>query len=215
MKKISFYDKFHLTQAVLDGRKTMVRFVVPQRYVEKAKAYQQEYYEGALERISIEDALLNMAGAEKMISSPYKVGEVVAVVQSYKTLAKEIEQYGCLNVKPEFMKMRGWSNKMFVKAEYMPHHVRIVSMKVERLQKISEKDAMREGVIRVNETSRVLGCKPYYTFKGSKAHSVSAKVAFIGLMYRHKKREKQPYPREVPAVAYNPYLWAYEIELVD
>ena len=212
MKKISFNDKFYLTQAVLDGRKTMVRFIVSQRHIEKAKAYQQEYYEGALERISIEDALRNMAGAEKMISSPYKVGEIVAIAQRYKDapnlIKKAVHYYG------EECKA-GWNNKMFVKAEYMPHHVRITSMKVERLQKISEKDAMREGVICINETSRVLGCKPYYTFKGSKAHSVSAKVAFIGLMYRHEKREKQPYPREVPAVAYNPYLWAYEIELVD
>ena len=213
MKKIMFYDKFRLTQAVLDGRKTMVRFVVPQRYVEKAKAYQQEYYEGALERISIEDALLNMAGAEKMISSPYKVGEVVAVAQAYVDVIPIGEP--CV-INGEYMPGKpAWTNKACVKAEYMPHHVRIVSMKVERLQKISEKDAMREGVIRVNETSRVLGCKPYYTFKGSKAHSVSAKAAFIGLMYRHEKREKQPYSREVPAVVYNPYLWAYEIELVD
>ena len=212
MKKIMFYDKFRLTQAVLDGRKTMVRFVVPQRYVEKAKAYQQEYYEGALERISIEDALLNMAGAEKMISSPYKVGEVVAVAQCYRDVP-------CMCYRKAVCSgegiVHGWTNRACVKAEYMPHHVRITSLKVERLQKISEKDAMREGVIRINETSRVLGCKPYYTFKGSKAHSVSAKVAFIGLMYRHEKREKQPYPREVPTVAYNPYLWAYEIELVD
>lgn len=213
MKKISFNDKFYLTQAVLDGRKTMVRFIVSQRHIEKAKAYQQEYYEGALERISIEDALLNMAGAEKMISSPYKVGEVVAVAQTYEELVNSgflTEGAGLL-----LHMATGWKKKNFVKPELMPHHVRIVSMKVERLQKISEKDAMREGVIRVNETSRVLGCKPYYTFKGSKAHSVSAKVAFIGLMYRHEKREKDAYPRERPAVAYNPYLWAYEIELVD
>ena len=215
MKKISFNDKFYLTQAVLDGRKTMVRFIVSQRHIEKAKAYQQEYYEGALERISIEDALLNMAGAEKMISSPYKVGEIVAVAQNYCDVIKEWSKGFGKGFSFGLEDRPGMHNKVCVKAEYMPHHVRIVSMKVERLQKISNEDAMREGVVRVNETSRVLGCKPYYTFKGSKAHSVSAKVAFIGLMYRHEKREKQPYPREVPAVAYNPYLWAYEIELVD
>jgi len=214
MKKISFYDKFHLTQAVLDGHKTMVRFVVSQRHIEKAKAYQQEYYEGALERISVEDALLNMAGAEKMISSPYKVGEVVAVAQTYEELVNN--DYLTEDARMSLHRSKGWSKKNFVKPELMQHHVRIVSMKVERLQKISNKDAMREGVIRVNETSRVMGCKPYYTFKGSKGHSISAKVAFIDLMCRHeKKREKDSYPREVPAVAFNPYLWAYEIELVD
>ena len=213
MKKISFYDKFYLTQAVLDGRKTMVRFIVPQRHIEKAKAYQQEYYEGALERISIEEALLNMATAEKMIKSPYKVGEIVAVAQAYVDVVPVGEP--CV-INGEYMPGKpAWLNKACVKAEYMPHHVRIVSMKVERLQNISNHDAMREGVVRVNGTSRVLGCNPYYTFLGSKAHSVSAKVAFIGLMYRHEKREKDAYPRERPAVAYNPYLWAYEIELVD
>ena len=37
---------------------------------------------------------------------------------------------------------------MFVKADFMPHRIRITNIKVDRLQDISEEDAMREGVLK-------------------------------------------------------------------
>ena len=40
----------------------------------------------------------------------------------------------------------GWTNKMFVKADLLPHHIRITDVKVERLQSLSDDDIMREGI---------------------------------------------------------------------
>ena len=40
---------------------------------------------------------------------------------------------------------------MFVKAEWMPHRIRITNIKAERLQDISEEDAMREGVFKYDK----------------------------------------------------------------
>ncbi len=208
MKKISFNDKFYLTQAVLDGRKTMVRFIVPQRYVEKAKAYQQEYYEGALERISIEDALLNMATAEKMIKSPYQVGEIVAVAQCYRDVP-------CMYYRKAVCSgesiVYGWTNKACVKAEYMPHHVRIVSMKVERLQKISDEECMREGIyIYPYVDDQPFAISYAYNASGSR---IMPRWWFNTPRHAFKERADKEFGKL--SWRNNPLVWAYTFELVD
>lgn len=89
---------------------------------------------------------------------PYKVGEVVAIAQSYKEIYTEkIADFAKHNyhlpredAAEKFRKLHetcaGWRNKMFVKAELMPHHIQIIDVKVERLQDISDDDCSREGV---------------------------------------------------------------------
>ena len=44
--------------------------------------------------------------------------------------------------------LKGWDNKMFVKADLMPHQICITGIKVERLQDISDEDCLCEGIIR-------------------------------------------------------------------
>lgn len=83
MRKVMFNDKYHLTQAVLNGRKTMTRRIVPQCILDKVEEYRQEYYEATFEYISFEDAILNMVIGERMFwSYVFHVGEEVAVAQS-------------------------------------------------------------------------------------------------------------------------------------
>lgn len=65
MKKIMFNDRYGLTKAVLDGRKTMTRRIVPQTTIDK--------YALLEDNTIIDDAR-------------YEIGEVVAVAQSYKEL---------------------------------------------------------------------------------------------------------------------------------
>ena len=64
-----FNDRFGLTDAVLQGRKTMTRRIVGDRMTEDDI---RAYFKGYIEL------------ADK--AAPYKVGEVVAVAQSYKDL---------------------------------------------------------------------------------------------------------------------------------
>lgn len=130
MKKIMFNDKYGLTDAVLSGRKTMTRRIVS-------------------------DSTLRMARLEdRVCSSPFEecikyhsyflCDEEVAIAQSYQELSKIDEFYNCDQAKHS----PGWKNKMFVKAHLMPHRIRIKSIKVERLQDISDVDCMREGVFK-------------------------------------------------------------------
>lgn len=137
MQKIMFNDKYGLTQAVLEGRKTMTRRVVSENLLQQAEAYRHEFYNSTLDALPLEDALLEL--------SPFKIGDVVAVAQRYKDV-RDIIGDGPHDGK--FLKfMEGWNNKMFVKPKLMPHRIRITNIRVERLQDISDEDCMREGVL--------------------------------------------------------------------
>ena len=134
MKKIMFNDRFGLTDAVLQGRKTMTRRSVGDRMTDDdIRAYFKGYTELA----------------DK--AAPYKVGEVVAVAQSYKSIHKEMMNGDYGNSRYDAFRCamvagtKGWNNKMFVRADLMPHQIRITDIKVERLQDISEEDVYREG----------------------------------------------------------------------
>ena len=120
MKKIMFNDRYGLTQAVLDGRKTMTRRIVP-------------------------DGTPLGNWEETVKKSRYKVGEIVAVAQSYHALNK------AGYVAPEWLEhtcesSAGYENKMFVRAELMPYRIKITNIKVERLQDISNEDCLKEGI---------------------------------------------------------------------
>lgn len=95
----------------------------------------------------------------------YRVGEILAVAQSYHALNK------AGYVAPEWLEhtcesSAGYNNKMFVRAELMPHRIRITNIKVERLQDISNEDCLKEGI---KEKSRFPHKKSYpFYFDGGK-----------------------------------------------
>lgn len=136
MKKIMFNDRYGLTQAVIEGRKTMTRRMIsggtllPEDRIEEASICPDGF-------VSI---IAN--GGESLIEVEYryKVGEIVAVAQNYRSC-------GNYHVPKEHP---GWSNKLFVNPALMPYQIRITGIKCERLQDISEADCLKEGIF-VNE----------------------------------------------------------------
>ena len=62
-------------------------------------------------------------------------------------------------------------NKMFVRADLMPHIIEITDIKAERLQDISDEDCLREGIYRDEENGVVIGwpfgVPFFYTFTGA------------------------------------------------
>lgn len=221
MKKIMFNEKFGLQSATLNRTKRMTRRNAKYRGNKEIGFYRYRpgtlVTDGEYMLIEVLDPDEFSYEPEQYIRSQYHVGEIVAIAQSYESMANggylDRMLDGPLSMKKEYAGA-GYKNKMFVKPELMPHHIKITGIKVERLQDISEEDAMKEGIIRVDETSRVMGCKPYYTYRGSKVHAISAKVAFISLIEEMRKKPKKEY-REIPAEPYNPLVFAYDYELVD
>lgn len=156
-----FNDKFGLTQAVLDGTKTMTRRSVPQSLLDEYDTWYEDFiYKqiGLEEYLSVEEYVLNLTA--------YKVGEVVAIAQSYHNLNKS--GYTA----PEWLdhvceSSAGYENKMFVRADLMPHHIKITDVKEERLQDISDEDILKEGVYQFDElfyVSKDIGYAPEVAF---------------------------------------------------
>lgn len=190
MKKIMFNDRYGLTQAVIEGRKTMTRrIIIPQP-----------------------DFLSDNFGWAKrnngdVILPKYGVGEVVAVAQSYEQAG--IQSWAYLS-RPEIdgyqiiSTHKGWRNKMYVSADLMPHQIRITGIRCERLQDISDEDCVKEGV-RVGSQALEY---PYY-FIDTKQFLIcdykSPRRAFAALI--DKVSGRGTWDR-------NPWVVAYEFELV-
>ena len=137
MQKIMFNDRYGLTQAVIEGRKTMTR------RIELRGSEQRIVIPGGFKATSRH--LIVRQNGQIIMSVPfrYKLGEIVAVAQSYQRIGISREYidndpFGGLD--------KGWGNKMFVRADMMPHQIRIIGIKCERLQDISNEDCIKEGV---------------------------------------------------------------------
>ena len=199
-----FNDKFGLTQAVLEGRKTMTRRIVSEKLLDRWTDYDDFCNNVSVENAPTERQYYN----EKdffLNNAPYKLGEVVAIAQSYESVYHECG-LETMDILVSSLKYNaGWTNKMFVKADLMPHHIEITGIKVERLQDISDEDCLKEGIIHV---STFLGQKIYHTphVNGSYLSTNVAQEAFAYLI--DKVSGKGTWES-------NPFVFAYEFVLFD
>lgn len=146
MQKINFNDRYGLTDAVIEGRKTMTRRLVSDRLWEIWTNYDDfcNSVIGGIARggTSVSREYYHECDFFKD-KCRYKVGEIVAVAQSYYHALSprcDIPVYGA-------DRTPGWRNKLFVRAVLMPHQIRITGIKCEQLQSISDDDCFREGII--------------------------------------------------------------------
>ena len=214
MKKIMFNDKYELTKAVLEGRKTITRRAVS---MHDYKYGFQVWYDIVSKKYWACDGDSNFI----VERSRYSKDEVVAIAQSYNKIGLSPSMY--CEVPNEyggtrdgsFDELPGWENKMFVKSEFMPHHIKITNIRVERLQDISDKDCLREGVVKNTIGYYVEGliCKDWE----KESHVEMENGDTLKLF---------PTPREAFAALINkvsgkgtwesnPYVWVYEFELTD
>lgn len=203
MKKIMFSDEYGLTKAVLVGRKTMTRRVVSEGIIRIAKK-EVEICGGELTE-RIKDHTF------------YCYLEEVAVAQNYKECWDVYQQRWEAVGDPEnwrtpdailgddVQSVKAWTNKMFVKAELMPHHIRITDIKLERLQDISDEDCMKEGVKEVRHPF-VKEANNVYVCQGIEGFYTHPKDCFADLI--DKVSGKGTWNR-------NPFVFAYTFELVE
>lgn len=146
MKKIMFNDKYGLTQAVLEGRKTQTRRIITYPKTFKGKDVCGLYVyrwkaDGVITEICMYDRD-EISIDEGQILPKYKIGEIIAIAQSYNSFYND-------ECNPNlFPNGAGWTNKMYVKPELMPHQIRITNVRAERSQDISDEDCLKEGIIK-------------------------------------------------------------------
>lgn len=232
MKKIMFSDKFGLTEAVLNRDKTMTRRVIKGDYVEVAHSEQDGSFIGK-----------TADGDSVVLPQPaYNVGEEVAIAQAYGSFLEIYPEPqkkfdGCCNnmhwddhLCMFAQNSPGYKNKMFVRANLMPHRIKITSTKLERLQDISDEDCYKEGIVHfewrqyLKQDDDDFGPQPYNerdlwsvplfreSFQNPWGESSpeefaadSAKTAFAVLIF--KMMSQKVWNR-------NPWVYAYEFELV-
>lgn len=204
MKKIMFNDRYGLTQAVIEGRKTMARRIVGDKLWDRWTDYDdfcnsvscgpstpvvRQYYN---EFEFFKDNL------------PYRIGEIVAVAQCYADIHSELMIGDFGDARYDSFKnavvhdKAGWHNKMFVQADLMPHQIRITSVRPERLQDITDEDCLKEGVRFVENSDGYFsnGMSDEYTTP------ISAFAALIDEISGRRIWER------------NPFVWRIEFKLV-
>ena len=215
MKKIMFNEHFGLQQSVLDGTKDMTRRIVGMTLHRKLK-------DGTMEDIEPDDMFVADDGVAlfqigrngyrvpKENQPSYKVGEEIAIAQKYWDFRNNDAFYEALQkADPTFpleciKDEAGCHNKMFVRADWMPHRIRIKSIKAERLQNISDEDCLREGVIKWTNCYIVTGIMEE---RGKNNVCFDTpREAFAALIDRISG--KGTWER-------NPWVYAYEFELVQ
>ncbi len=146
MQKIMFNDRYGLTDAVIEWRKTMTRRLVSDRLWEIWTDY-DDFCNSVIGGIARGGTSVSREYYRECDffkdKCRYKVGEIVAVAQSYYHAFSprcDIPVYGA-------DRTPGWRNKLFVRADLMPHQIRITGIKCEQLQSISHDDCFREGII--------------------------------------------------------------------
>lgn len=194
MKKIMFNDKYGLTQAVLEKRKTQTRRII------KMPDYDEEYLDTAFDWDFRESVIIDRY-------ANYRVGEVVAIAQSYKDIFSAFSQHHnpqlniCVKNPTD---TAGWNNKMFVKAEVMPHQIRITKVRIEKLQDISDEDCLAEGI--------EFNCKAqsYYV----DYHKETGYMLWLGPTAREAYAALIDKISRKAIWESNPYVFVYEFELI-
>lgn len=145
MKKIMFNDKYGLTKAVLEGRKTQTIRFIPKEFFTLR-------WDERDDTLVVENEFGDFIDIRNTKFCMLKVGEIVAVAQNYTACGGFMDDgtprwdyISCI----VGSKNRGWSNKMFVKPELMPHQIKITNVRIERLQDISDDDCLAEGVEKI------------------------------------------------------------------
>lgn len=204
MQKIMFNDKYGLTDAVLAKRKTQTRRIITNKeMLEIIKKFDSP----ASLFLVYDRFVLNPDLRKRFIDNRrvmrYQMNETVAIAQSYADITPQADWANSMIRKEEI----GWNNKMFVRAEDMPHHIRIAKIRIERLQDISDEDCIAEGIQKYPDVHNYMWGFSY--IKGA------------ALKFELSTTPREVYANLIDRISgkgtweSNPYVFVYDFELID
>ena len=206
MQKIMFNEQYGLQRATLRRLKNNTR-----------RALKVGYDDWNDVRAALQDEVNIVANKEAIMRkyAKYQVGEVIAIAQCYRDILAS--EYLPSSKENEVIRLveanhKGCTNKMYVCADLMPHHIQITGRKLELLQDISDEDCLAEGVIRrddlINSNMEKI---VRFSFEGSFENKIwksyaTPREAFAALINRVSGRGTWEN---------NPWVVAYSYELKD
>lgn len=204
MQKIMFNDKYGLTDAVLAKRKTQTRRIITNKeMLEIIKKFDSP----ASLFLVYDRFVLNPDLRKRFIDNRrvmrYQMNETVAIAQSYADITPQVDWANSMIRKEEI----GWNNKMFVRAEDMPHHIRITKIRIERLQDISDEDCIAEGIQKYPDVHNYMWGFSY--IKGA------------ALKFELSTTPREVYANLIDRISgkgtweSNPYVFVFDFELID
>jgi hypothetical protein len=220
MKKIMFNDKFGLTEAVLNGKKTMTRRICKYErpdytYDAVFPVFRPEDYDEDGNIISPLNKAFGWATRDGKFTgwnkAQYRIGEVVAIAQSYHSFYND-------ECDPRmFPSGAGWLNKMLVKPELMPHQIQITDISIQKLQCISDEDCLKEGVIK--NINKIPTKAPQYiiNYYPCEHYKECAKKVGWGRVYNTPREAFAALIDKVSGKGTwdsNPYVFVYEFKLI-
>ena len=215
MQKMGFNERYGLQQAVFDRTKWKTR-----RLEKGLEDLKEGFFSFAGKK---EVHVYGEKGTLIEIIKPrYQIGEIVAVAQRYSQVYDElfgdvayIDSKASADLHFKYILMeaqnatiKGWTNKMFVRADLMPRHIQITDIVLQRLQDITDEDCMAEGIKKKSGFPRKKAL-PYF-FAGGKHewdNSFSTpRKAYAALIDRISGKGTWDS---------NPWVFAYSFELID
>ena len=201
MQKIMFNDKYGLTEAVLAKRKTQTRRIITKKeMLEIIKKYESP----ASLFLVYDRFVLNPYWRKRFLNNRrvmrYQMNETVAIAQPYADITPQVDWVKCM-IRKETL---GWNNKMFVRAEDMPHHIRITKIRIERLQDIKSEDCLNEGLWRAGDVG--LEGTTYWYHGLANSSFRTPQDAYASLIDRISGKDTWES---------NPYVFVYDFELID
>lgn len=192
-----------MVQAILEGRKTVTRRVlkVPSKYKNIP---------------SVTARLVNTNGeivtytkgqsAPIIIPHPHQVGDVLYVRETWVKLDNEI-MYKADDEIPEGWHLTAWKPSIHMPKEAARIFLKVTGIRVERLQDITEEQAIKEGFEGIPCGCSTTGCTDCYDC-GWREHP---QVGFIYTWDDNtiKKQDLDKYGWDA-----NPWVWVYEFERV-
>lgn len=137
----------------------------------------------------------------------YNVGEVVAIAQAYKDILETLpEPYRRKSdgwISTEISESIGFRNKLYVKPILMPLQIKILGVRAERLQDISDEDCIKEGI---EEELNIHDGKQWFTYCNGTHSFDTPREAYKALINSIDGKDTWDS---------NPWVWMYDYVLCD
>jgi len=144
MKSVIFNERYGMETATLTGIKQR-----DTRY-EKCCGFILDGLRLGLTRVVFEHNEIRTYSANNSYivhKTKYVPNDIVAIKQSYQTVWRNMPSRIQRPIfKKKYENTPGWNNKQLVKASEMPHQIKILTVDICRLNDISDKESIAEGI---------------------------------------------------------------------